>query len=242
MVSWFERRADRVRALVLIALATPMAFVAFGLGVQITSNARPYDYYASQAAVYGGAASATWGVIDRVIGPLAMLPAQIAFTIRYDVKNTDYWDATQLNWFLRDQWSMRIKNAKLDLSDRRLRAALGGFTRPEKNKGAALVRDRGSLVFCTGWYRATQLVIRAKSENPVRIRVSRRTFWGKRAVYGEIAPTNDVQPYTLDIPPGSYDSGLQEILFDVVGRNPGGPPPRIFSVRLVDKAEYVPVQ
>jgi len=103
----------------------------------------------------------------------------------------------------------------------------------------ARVRARGTLVFCAEWFHATHLLVSARSTTPVTVHVSRRSFFGKTTSYGSMAVTPEETAFKLEIPPGGFDSGIEELIFET---EPRGLSARIRWVELVDEAEFAPVK
>jgi hypothetical protein len=226
-----------MRAFAFAAFVAPLALVTAGTGLVVTEGGINYEFYPSQAATYGGAITATLGAIDRVLGGVAMLPGQIVFCLRYGAPHATYWNAVAMSFFVRDQWSLRIASPRLNLADPNLHAAMPGFLRIGDE--GARVRARGTLVFCAEWFHATHLLVSARSTSPVTVHVSRRSFFGKTTSYGSMAVTPEETAFKLEIPPGGFDSGIEELIFET---EPRGLSARIRWVELVDEAEYAPVK
>jgi hypothetical protein len=236
MTAWFSGSVERIRGLVLTALFTPLALLFLGTGLVVTTGGHNYDYYPSQASTYGGAIAASLDAIDRVLGGVAMLPGQIAFCLRYHAPHEKYWEAMSMTFFDRDQWKMNMMNPRLNLGDGYLRAAMPGFRRVGDHE--ARLRGKGALVFCAEWPFATELRLSARATSPMVLHVSRRTFFGRTTPYGTISLTADETTYKLPIPPGGFDSGIVELVFETEG--PGTT--LIQWVELADETVYPPVQ
>jgi hypothetical protein len=229
MVSWFSGHPERARGLLLAALVLPlgMLFLGTALASDVGDN---YDFYPSQASTYGGAVSASLGAIDRVLGGVAMLPGQIVFSLRYRAPHSTYWDAAYTNFLLRNPLTMTLRNTVLDLGDPHLHAAMPGFHRVRK---AARVHGRATLVFCAEWSRATDIAITASAAIPTTVRVSRRSFFGATTPYGSVALTPEEDTFTLGIPPGGFDSGIEELVFETTGGTA-----EIRKVEVLDQTVY----
>jgi hypothetical protein len=236
VVAWFEARASRVRVLVTGLVLAPLAFVFLGESVWFSEPEHYFDYYPSQQAIYGDAFAASWRVIDERIGVLAVLPAQLVFSLRYGLPHEAYWKATHLYWYLRDHQTMRFERARLELKDKGLRAGMTGFA--QGDDGVQLVQPRGTLVFCAEWPYATHLVVVASSARPASLRVSSRSFFGVSQRYGTISLGPSETTTRLTIPRGSFDSGVIELVFE----GDAAAETHVRSVELVDKGVYAPVR
>jgi len=236
-VTWFSREAGRVRVLVVGLLFAPMAFVSLGESLYFSEPEHFYDYYPSQDSLYGNAFSASWRAIDQRIGALAVLPAQLVFTLRYGLPHEAYWKATHLSWYLRDHQTMRFARPRLELKDRDIKAGLRGFV--QGDAGATLESGRGSLVFCVGWPAATDLEVVASAATPTVLRVTSRSFFGFRHTYGAVRVGPDERTTRIAIPRHTFDSGVVELLFEA---DDPAAAVRVASVEIMDRGYYAPVK
>jgi hypothetical protein len=234
---WFALRRGCRRVLFSVLLFTPMAFIFLGETAYFSQPKRPYDYYPSQEALYGDAVRASWRAIDENIGALALLPAQLVFSLRYHLPQAAYWKATYTIWYFRNFETLAVTRARLDLKDSELKAGMTGFGRTKN--GVRILRPHATLVFCTQWSYATHLAVVGRAVKPVTLRVYSRSFFGARRTLGVVHLGPDQSTVKLAIPHGAYESGVQEIIFDGADADAKAD---LRSIELSDDALYAPMR
>jgi hypothetical protein len=236
LVAWVSRGRERMRGLFLLTLLGPLGFIFFGAAL-IADNAHNYEFYPSETVMYGGGVTATFEAIERVAGAAAILPAQLVYKLRYAAPLSSYWAATQREAFSRSPFTLELSHASLDLEDPQVHAATPGFSGPNGKKSH--LQGQGRVIFVAEWPYATGLAVTALSaEAPTDLRVTGRTFFGTSTVYGTVSLTSEEKTFKLTIPPGGYDSGVEELVFETVD----GANAEIRKIELVDDTVYPPVR
>jgi hypothetical protein len=181
------------------------AVIAQGRHVITTERAH------SQADLYGAAPKALWEMIDANVGPLAILPAALVFRLRYGVPMRSFAAATETYYY----------NRSLDLvwTERRIPVAAPAFLETTTGMTAAkgglgLTSRRSSVVFSAQWFHATHLGFTLKADRPTTLKVGAGGWFGTRW-YGEVKVEPANKFYELPVPPGGFDSGLRQVVFEV---------------------------
>jgi hypothetical protein len=233
---WLAARPGRVHAALAIALLTPLSFMAIGLVGSYRYRLPLKDY--TQEGIYGGGVAASWEGIDRVVGDLSLLPAELLFSWRYRLPPQSFRWAVYPRTFFRDYKTMQLSLNVLGLGDPNLAPVLRGFAQQAK-VGAKLVGKRAAVVFTAHWPYATRLSLGAYAPHPVRVRVGLGRFYGTLWV-GEtrLLPATPTTWPSFTLPKGSFDSGLNEVEIECVE----GPCAEavVQAIRIDDDNTYAP--
>ncbi len=229
---WLRARPSRSALALALAIAVPFAFNALGTVAGVGSFAIDPSHGRSQAELYGGGSRAAWGLVDRVCD-LAILPAEVVFRLRYGLPMTSFRDATEPVYRV-DYRTMTFEGTELDLTHGRHAAQVTGFTSGED--GMTLVERRGTLVFTAEWPYATEVVVMARAARDAALRLGIGRATGTDWV-GTISLSTAAQRTALSLPAGTFDSGLDEIVFES-----SDPDARVVvsSLRFADRTSYGP--
>jgi len=233
---WLAARPGRVNAALAIALLTPLSFMAIGIA---GSNHHGQDLKGyTQEGMYGGGVASAWEGIDRGVGDLSLLPAELLFSWRYGLPPQSFRWAVYPRTFFRDYKTMQLSANVLGFGDPTLAHVLRGFVQQAK-VGARLAGTRGAIVFSAHWPYATRLSLQARAPHPVRLRVGLGRFYGTLWV-GEtrLSPASPAIWPSFTLPRGSFDSGLNEIVIECVE----GPCAEaiVQAIRIDDDNTYAP--
>lgn len=237
LIAWVGRDPERVRGLVLGLLLVPLGAVFVGEGMYYAEPEHYYDFYPSQEVMYGTGFAAMWRTIDRRLGALALLPAELVFTLRYGLPHEAYWNATHLAWFMRDHQTMALMRPRIELRDKTPWLGTSGLLREKED--AKLEGRRGTVVFCTGWPHATSVTVVARSSTGTAMSFKLRTFFGTVLAAGSMRPGEADQTASFAIRRDAFDSGILEAVFEA---DDPGADVRIVSIELADKTSYAPVR
>ncbi len=218
--------------LALLALA-PAAFGNIGAVWGLSRSQMPLSLGLTQSRLYGTGTALAWSLVDDRLGTLASLPAALVFCLRYGLPLSAFVEATDPSWYNRNYRTLLLSRNDLPLSTASLQhSARGMYAVPS---GLVLGSPHASLVFSTIWPHATRLQLQASAARCTRVRVGRRSFWGVTTWYGETPIHCSDPPADLAIPPGTFDSGLTELLFET--DDPGA---TLHKLILLDDASYGP--
>jgi hypothetical protein len=233
---WLVRRASRARSLLGAGILAGATLFAFGIVDGSAHNVIVPDSGHSQADFYGAGDRWFWELMDRNIGDLAILPAEIAFQLRYDLPMNAFRDATEPFAYARMQrGDLHFTADRFPLDDARMLTISNGL---ESTKGALhMTSSRARIVFAAEWPFATayEVTTRGLRENHLRIGVGHafgRVTWLERS---EKPSANFGERKThWAIPEGEFDSGINEIVID------GGSDVDISSFVILDEKIYPP--
>jgi len=113
--------------------------------------------------------------------------------------------------YQRNYRSMDWERTQIDLKEGAHAELTTGMS--NEKEGAHLRKHDASIVFAAQWPFATKLTVRAQARVPTKVRVARGTLFG-RVEYGDVAIGPRMSEASVAIPPGGFDSGILEILFD----------------------------
>jgi hypothetical protein len=196
------------------------------------------DVAYSQAVLYGAGYSPFWSFMDRHVGDVAILPAELFFAARYRLPVASYRDGIthryQRNWKTLAFWEDEISLASPWVAN----VSEGLSPAPG---GVRLAGARARLVFCAEWPFATHVHFTTTAAVRTSLRLRIRKVFGT-SFEGAV----DVEPglhrqTTLDLPPDAFDSGMLEIVFE---RVTGGAPEDLVleSIRFEDRTPRVPLE
>jgi hypothetical protein len=165
-----------------------------------------------QAVVYGAGWSPFWAFVDDHVGDVAILPAEIFFSLRWQLPIKSYREGIR-HHYIRKYRTLKYVDNELLLSDAWVDRVAEGFTRD--SRGLTLKKQRGRLVLCIEWPHATHIGLRVTAEERARLHLTIAKVFTSRAVGGIDLEPGEHVPYTIEVPPGAFDSGMLELLFDV---------------------------
>jgi hypothetical protein len=231
---WLRARPSRAATALGVAVLVPLAFTFVGAVLAMARGRIPTDVGSSQAGLYGQGDEAAWQTLDERFGDVTILPAEIAFSLRYGLSMNAFRDATEpliVRNFVTMGWEMH----DIDLVNGQHANLITGFSNAAD--GAHLRGRRGTVVFASQWPFATELAVTARAAHPVRVRVGRALAFGRTEVWGELPVDSSMQPRIVPIPPGSFDSGIFAI---AIGCDDSGADLVVNRIRVEDTTSYPP--
>jgi hypothetical protein len=225
---WLRARPSRAVAALGLALLVPVAFTTAG-AARAPSLGVDTSHY-TQAEIYGSGARVAWGMVDR-FGDLAILPAEVLFHLRYGLPMRSFREATEPT-YQRDYRTMAKPDMDMDLRHGKRAAQVTGFD--SVDDGMKMTDKRATLVFAAEWPFATNLVVLAKSSAPTELRVGRGTATGTTWFGTREIGAGSIR-VAWDVPPGGFDSGIMELVFERVGP---GAEVTVASLRIEDSGQY----
>ena len=193
------------------ALALVVPLVATNLMV-VTAQGNVYvriEGASPQAGLYGASREMAWSYVDRKLGPVAVLPAVVAFRLRYGLPPLGFYRATETIWYKRD-WMTLAWRARDVAIEQVVVTGATVATKPDKMR---LRGGRATLVFAAQWPFATHVILKTWAPRPARLRVGRGRLWGT-VPYGELAVGPTEQRQEVTIPAGGFGSGIVELVFE----------------------------
>lgn len=218
------------------AVTVPVAITFLGASLGGGRDGIPtIERPVNQEELYGLGAAATWRAFDTELGDLAVLPAEFLFSLRYGLPMNAFRDATT-PLFARDSRTFAVQNNLPALN-------APTFVKVQRHfeptaLGSRMLEHRASIVFTASWPFATGLVVDAQSDRPTRLAVGTGRAFGRVIPFGEIDLPGGGQSVatTVPIPPGAYDSGLLELVFE--SDDPVGAGVVLRSLKLEDTGQY----
>jgi hypothetical protein len=239
MSNWLRARPARALTLLAFAVLTPFCMSVTGLVAGIRSNRTNWwDHALSQEEVYGGGASTMWFYLDHGYGDLAVLPAEMYYSWRFNRPMTSFRDACRY-WYSRHTrlwyWKPNLPN----LNEGKIRSLEDGLA--EGGGGTRMVADRARVVLTTEWPIATSYTLKATSAKPAHLRVGDGHVFGRSVWFGEMDLPGDGKEVsqTFTVPVGELESGMNEFLFDSPGAEANGVVLKDWS--LDDTTKYPPM-
>jgi hypothetical protein len=215
---WLERvrrwlLVKRSRPLVALGLAVlvPSTMLVFGDALTDAEMTSTIERAMSQEELYGLSSSTVWKIMDRNVGDLFILPAEIVFRIRYGLKMNAFRDVCE-PWVVHEYRLTTIRFNVPALTDPRWTKHVTGMQ--QDPAGLKMTAKRSTLVYAAMWPFATRLDVAFKSKLPAHVTVARGRYLLPDQVYGTVDLPGGDQPVSagLPIPSGAYDSGLVEIV------------------------------
>lgn len=206
-------RARPERALVVagtlatffVASSTAFAVLAQGLR-QLPAIRAP-----TQSEFFGHGNHAAWSLIDEHVGPLAVLPAALLFRLRYGVPMSAFALATETYWYERNPYTFGWVNHWVPVG----KTVAPLTTNMEATSdGLAIKQARATFVFSAQWPFATHVTFSTRAVRKTKLRVGAGHLSGT-TWYGEVEVDVGAKAHELIIPPGSFSSGIREVVFEV---------------------------
>ncbi len=234
---WLGARPGRTIVGLVVALAVPFYFASTSAVAGLWNSRVPMGG-ASQEATYGAAVRWGWAILDKNIGDLSVLPAEVLFSWRYGLPRQSFRRATAATTFERNYKSLALSNDVIRFSTPDVAPLLRGFS--VSKAGAAISGTRASIVFTAKWPHATGISVAATASTPRRLRVGVGRFWGTTWL-GEVTVSERApNPWpALSLPAGSFDSGLNEFVF-ACDPSPCAGGVVLEAIRLHDDNQYLP--
>ena len=207
---WISASPGRGRAAFGITVLSVGAFVIVGAAGALLTGHTTTETGMSQAGLYGAGASMPWTILDEHFGDVAILPAEIPFHLRYGVPMRSFRSATE-PLYVRDYRNMTFILQQIDLKEGAHAELTTGMA--NEKEGAHLRKHDASVVFAAQWPFATKLTLRARARVPTKVHVARGTLFG-RVDYGDVDVGASMGETSVAVPPGGFDSGILQILFD----------------------------
>lgn len=216
--AWIERvrhwlLAKRARPFVALglAVAAPSTMLVVGDALSNGERVTTIERGMSQEELYGGGVSTVWKIVDRNIGDLFVLPAEIVFALRYRLAMNSFRDVCE-PWVVYEYRSVTERWNLPAMTDARWARHVTGMH--QDTATLRMTAEKSTLVFASQWPFATKLDVTLRSRLPARVTVARGRFLLRDQTYGTIELPGDDTPVSasLPIPEGSYDSGLLEIV------------------------------
>jgi hypothetical protein len=208
---WLRARPSRAAGALGVAVLAPLAFTLVGAAFALGRGRIPTDSGSSQAGLYGQGEQTAWQIVDEKLGDVSILPAELVFTLRYGLPMNAFRDATE-PLVVRNFLTLGWERHEIDFANGQHANLVTGFTSiPE---GIRLTARRGTIVFAAGWPYATELVVNARSTRPVHARVGRSLAFGRMETWGDFSAEPNLQTRTIQVPRGSYESGIVAIAIE----------------------------
>jgi hypothetical protein len=171
------------------------------------------------------------------VGPVAVLPAAFAFSVRYGLPMSAFGAATEPNiWYSRltRAASMGLKAHELPFTNKRLDETTVGGRRTKRGR----VAEPGKtvrVVFTAEWPVLTHVLVEGEPAGACRAHVAQGGFF-RDVSYGEAPFVKGTA--TLKVPPGAFGNGINEFKIRVLGDNCKGALLR--RIVLDDRNDYQP--
>lgn len=150
------------------------------------------------------------------LGRLAVLPAELGFSLRYHLPRDRFGDALIPRWYARSFRTLGWYRRDLPFNDARLTHLMNGFA-PAAG-GVKLTGPRGHLVFAAQWPFATHARLRVSGPSGAMVRLGEGRALGEPRWFGDAKPLLPVASnLEFALPPGEFSSGLNEFVFEVTG-------------------------
>jgi hypothetical protein len=205
-----RRRLETALALGLVAaVAIPNASVSIGFAIGKLQWDRPL----TSAERFGDGERATVERAEDKIGPLTALPAAWVYAARYRRKPITFPWAAHPMWYARDMRTLDYDISGISFTAPEIKSLLQGFHTDDK--APCLEAGPASVVFSAQWPFATRARLVYDATKPEALTVSSRSFFGERHPWGDrldLLPGKHRKVF-LPIPPGGFDSGINEIDF-----------------------------
>ncbi len=186
----------------------------------------------TQASLYGGGITAFWMLLDRTVGTVPILPAELWTAARYGVDHRAFGDAAFPRWYVRDFRTLEWQGRRIDLDVLTQQRLTEGLS-PATSRGAMRMKaTTARAIFATQWPFVTHLLLGAESAAPTRVRVGSAhrgdTWWSEwKALSGK-------QQLVFNVQAAELSSGIQELLIQEEGKTPTV---TLRSLELDDRAE-----
>jgi hypothetical protein len=207
---WIASQPGRARVAFGATVLGVGAFVIVGAAGGLARGRVSTDNGSSQADLYGGGASIPWQALDEHFGDIAILPAEIVFALRYHLPMRSFRAATE-PLYQRNYRTLAWEMTDIGFKD----GAHADLTTGMMNDadGAHVRKKRATVVFAAQWPYATKLVVRCRARTPAVLRVARGTAFGE-IPYGELRVGTEMTEQAVQIPPGGFESGIIELVFE----------------------------
>lgn len=167
-----------------------------------------------QAVIYGAGWSPFWAFVDEHVGDVAILPAEIFFSIRYGLPISSYREGIR-HRYIRKYRTLAYRDSVLVMSEPWVDRVSEGLTR--SSRGATMTGRRARLVFCAEWPYATHITVRVTSDGPARLDLTIAKVFGSNAIGHADVEAGEHLAYVLEVPAGAFDSGMLEMIFEKDG-------------------------
>ena len=229
---WLRARPRRATAALGLAILVPIAFTTAGAARAPSLGVDMGEHGITQAFLYGSGARVAWGAVDH-FGDLAILPAEVVFHLRYGLPMPSFREASE-PVYKRNYRTMARPDTDIDLRPEHRSAQVTGFD--SGDYGMRMTGKRATLVFAAEWPFATDVVVGARSSDATQLRVGRGTATGT-IWFGTRAISAGSDWTMWDVPPGAFDSGIVELVFE---RSDTRADVVLSSVRIEDGGQYGP--
>jgi hypothetical protein len=177
----------------------------------------------------------TMALSEDAVGPLEVLPAAWVFALRYHLKPRAFGWASHPQWYDRDMRTLEYNRSDFAINASEARDLLRGFRFPDNSPACIADRD-AAAVFAAQWPFATRIRLTYDATQPVTLSVGSRSFFGSRTSWGsEALRAGKNFKAFFRIPPGGFDSGINELEFRIAGE-PGTV--CVHSLEMIDDAHY----
>jgi hypothetical protein len=194
-----------------VAVLAQLAFTISGAAFAMARGRIPTDVGSSQAGLYGQGDLTAWQILDEKFGDVAILPAEIAFSLRYGLPMNAFRDATE-PLVDRNILTLDWNKHEVDLANGHHANLVTGFS--SAPEGMHLLGRRGTVVFAAQWPFATELAVTARAAHSVRARVGRALALGRTEIWGETVVDPVAQTRIVPIPSGSFESGIVAVAIE----------------------------
>lgn len=174
------------------------------------------DKELSQRELYGSLSPLRplWSVLDRAGIDVALVPAEIYFSLRYGLPTRSYRAAIKPH-YVRSYRDLTFSDAELDLRSREFAELISGPHSPER--GLEVTTRENRLVFTSEWPFATHMRLLVSGVEGAKLEIGRRRALGSTTRIGAVTLSRGNQEgpawVELELPEGSFDSGMNEYTF-----------------------------
>jgi hypothetical protein len=206
-----SERARYIGAAVVIALVLvnniPAATIVRG------------DVEFSQRELYGAWSPfrPVWKALDDAGIDVALLPAELYFTARYGLPMRSYREAITPRYRRGHRDLLFFPNAEIDLREAWAANLIWGAA--WSRRGAEVTEKEAHVVFAAEWPYATHVKLLVSSPINARLDMAIGGAFGARQAVGSAIVTAGGEPMwvELELPPKSFDSGIDEWIFRTEG-------------------------
>jgi hypothetical protein len=235
VVEWLRARPAR---LANVAVVLFVAFVAWGSGSVCFGFAwgkLPWDTPLTTAQRFGEGEEQALQATEASVGVLPVLPATWLFAARYLRPPVAWGWAIHPVWYARDTYSLEYQRAEFSFTAPESRLLLRGF-HVEDDHPSCMKGGWASAVFAAQWPFATRARLSYDASVEQELSVGSRSILGVATPWAKVAlQAGKHRKVTVPIPPGGFDSGINEVELRTTGPSESL---CFYGLELVDDARY----
>jgi hypothetical protein len=120
----------------------------------------------NQGVLYGGGVAAFWTMLDRSVGTLPVLPAEVWYSATRHMPRQTFGDAVSGRFYLRDFRTLAWIERRVDLGKLYAEGLTEGLQPSAVPGGMRVVSSRARATFATQWPHVTEIVLGVRSSAP----------------------------------------------------------------------------